>query len=252
MSGSFALVEWLHVQGWSPDRSALVSAAGSGSTDILQWLMDHGLPLSSSAMRAAVCAGHVHVVRWLNANGCEYTSELLLVAVERSTVEVVDLLFRHCAPADGVDLLEASCRNPRGCSVFEYLADKHGLESDPSRLMAAAAKYFSTFDAAVLVKRYGVPLHRGYMKNAIQKRDIGRLRFALSQGTAPSAEAYMELIEIFDGLSEPIMLAEVLDARTVNGVIPDVDRTLLERAISASKFNRGAMKLLADRSFFDL
>ena len=105
--------------------------------------------------------------------------------------------------------------------MFEYLADNRGYESAPEELMVAAVRNSMVFDAAVLVKRYRVPLHHTYLGRAIVATDVGRIRFALSHGQVPVAMHYTQLFHSTD----VGVLSEVLRARKVDGVLPGADRS---------------------------
>jgi hypothetical protein len=161
-------------------------------------------------------------------------------------VSVVAWLLDHVAAPHDVDLLVLSCQNRWGSDVFEYLADNRGYESAPEELMIAAARNSMVFDAAVLVKRYRVPLHHTYLGRAIVATDVGRIRFALSHGQVPVAMHYTQLFHSPDvGL-----LSEVLRARKVDGVLPEADRAHIQHALRVSPFNERAMKVLSDHAFF--
>ena len=133
--------------------------------------------------------------------------------------------------------------------MFEYLADVRGFRSAPAKLMAAAAactvsRFRASFDAAILVKRYGTPLYSKYMWGAIHCEDLGQVRFALAQGLAVSRDCYQGLIETADAT----LLHEVLRAKEVCGCIPEDERALIERALRMTECHPNAKKVLADHS----
>jgi hypothetical protein len=251
-SGSLELVKWLYAKGYAVGGKALTNAAASGNLDLCKWVSEKDLVPEQSAMEAAVQGGHVEVLEWLSTTGCRCTSTLLRRAGRIGGVPVAAwCLDHHPHPPDAGDLLAHSCRNVQGSNVFEYLADQRGFESSPARLMLAAAEWFvrkhdESFDAAILVKRYGIPLYPGYMREAIDYEDLGRLRFALSQGQEVSVVCYKLLIENADAT----LLNEVLLARKVGDRLPEADRELIKEALRDLDCPPNAKMVLADHSFF--
>jgi hypothetical protein len=248
-SGSLELVKWLYAKGYSVGGKAMTNAAASGNVVLCKWVSGHGLDPTQSAMEAAVDEGHVHVLEWLSSIGCRCSSELLRHAVRRGGLSVVAwCLEHHTHPPDAGDLLALSCRNAQGSDVFEYLADQRGFQSTPTELKRAVAPRhrFGTFDAAILVKRYGIPLSPEYMFWAIDREDISRVRFALSQGQEVSEGCYVELIENADAT----LLNEVLLARKVGDRIPKADRELIKDVLLDVDCSPNAKMVLADHSFF--
>ena len=246
-SGSLALVEWVDEMGWSVDQNTMLSAAGSGSIELLQWLVDRGIAPTSEAMIMAAREGHIHVLEWLMAKGCECTSDLLTVAVQNSKVNVVAWLFARCAPPTDVDLVLLSCRNKWGSAVFEYLVDVCGLECDPKRCMLALATWDPPFDAAVVAKRFDVPLYTLYLKQAIRFDDVSCVRFALSHGQQLTSSDYISLFDKRDAT----LLSEVLRARSVNGNIPEPDRSFIRESLPYARSRKIARSVLLPYSFFD-
>jgi hypothetical protein len=49
-----------------------------------------------------------------------------------------------------------------------------------------------------LVKRYGAPFFAQYMSGAIRRDDVGRLRFALSQGHEVTDNCFLSLFQSTD------------------------------------------------------
>ena len=246
-SGSLELVMWLYGKGYAVGGRALTSAAASGNVDLCKWVSDHGLVPNERTMVEAVTRDHVEVLEWLSTKGCRCTSYLLRLAVRSSGVPVVSWCLDHLPqPADSSDLLVASCRNTRS-DVFEYLVDERGFQSSPTELMQAVARCHSMeneypFDAAILAKRYGTPLYPGYMMSAIYHENVGRLRFALSQGQEVTGNCYYSLVVKADAT----LLNEVLLARKVGGSIPEVDRELIKRALHDSFLRQSTKKVLMD------
>ena len=249
-SGSLELVKWLYAKGYTVGEDAMTNAAESGNVDLCKWVSDHGLVPAQNAMKAAVRGGHVQVLEWLSNIGCICTSELLRHAVRAAGVPVVAwCLDHHPHPPDAGDLLVHSCTSLKGCDVFEYLADQRCFHSSPKELMQAAAerkmwKSREAFDAAILVKRYGIPLYSDYMFDSIDRDDLGRLRFALSQGQEVSAKCYETLIVNAD----TTLLNEVLVARKVGDSVPEADQTLIKQALRGFKCREYVTKVLADHS----
>jgi hypothetical protein len=250
-SGSLELVKWLYARGYAVGGDTLRHAAASGNVELCKWVVDHGLVPTHRAVEAAVRGGHVQVLDWLSTSGCRCTTELLRRAVHIAGVPVVAWCLGHHADApDARDLLARSCQNEQGTDVFEYLADHRGFQDSPSELMRAASwqvnvvKLADPFDAATLVKRYGTPLYPEYMSDAVRREDVGRLRFALSQGQAVSVDCYKALIKKAD----PTLLHEVLLARQVGGAVSEDDRTLISEALCEVKCNPCAKKMLEDHS----
>ena len=237
----------------------MTNAASSGNVALCKWVLGHGIGPTQSAMEAAVEGGHIEVLEWLSTQGCSCTSEVLRHAVRKGGVAVVAwCLDHHTHPPDAGDLLALSCGNEQGSDVFEYLADQRGFQSSPTELMRTAAELVASkynepldstresFDAAILVKRHGTLLFPSYLLNAIYRGDLGRLRFALSQGQEVSGVCYKALIESWD----PTLLHEVLRARTVGGSIPEADQKLIKMALGWDECHPNAKKVLADYSFF--
>ena len=250
VSGSLELVKWLHSKGHAVGESTLTNAAASGNVDLCKWVASRGLVPTVRAMEAAATRGHLQVLEWLLTRGCMCTSEVLRRAVHMARVPVVAwCLDHHPHPSDAGDLLALSCRNGTGTAVFEYLADQCGLQSSPTELMHAAAechteRFDAPFDAAILVKRYGTPLYPRYMIEALYREDLGRLRFALSQGQGVSAECYEVLIRAVDAT----LLNEVLLARKRGGSLPEYDRRLIAETLCDVDCHPHAKKVLADHS----
>ena len=248
-SGSLELVKWLCEKGYPVGGEAMTNAAVSGNVDLCKWVSEHDLVPEQSAMKAAVEWRHVEVLEWLSNMGCMCTSELLRHAVRRGGLPVVAwCIEHHTHPPDAGDLLALSCRNAHGPVVFEYLADQRGYQSTPTKLMREVAlrHRFGTFDAAILVKRYGTPLFPKYMFWAIDHEDISRVRFALSQGQEVSEDCYEELIENADAT----LLNVVLLARKVGDRIPKADRELIKEVLRDVDCSPNAKMVLADHSFF--
>jgi hypothetical protein len=251
-SGSLEFVKWVHAKGYAVGGEALTNAAASGNLDLCKWVSEQGLVPEQNAMDAAVNGGHVQVLEWLSSKGCRCTSFLLRYALRTADVPVVAwCLDHHPHPTDAGDLLGLSCQNVQGPNVFEYLADQRGLKSSPTELMQYAAErhaweYAEIFDAAILVKRYGIPLFPGYILEAIDREDLARLRFALSQGQEVSEECYKLLIENADAT----LLNEVLLARKVGDSIPEGDQALIESVLRDVDYQPSAKMVLADHSFF--
>ena len=135
--------------------------------------------------------------------------------------------------------------------MFEYLTDQRGFQSSPTELMRAAAEkrgglLGGGFDAAILVKRYGIPLFPDYLLYAILHEDLGRLRFALSQGQVVSDPCYEALI----ASSDAALLNEVLLARKAGGRIPEADLLCIKRAVHRAECHQNVQKVLADHSIF--
>ena len=244
-SGSLALLESLVEAGWSVTSGTVAFAGLSGNIALVQWLMNHGLAPTSDTIEGAVKEGHVHVLEWLMTKGYECTSDLLPVAVTFAKVHVVDWLFVHCDPPADVDLVELSCQNRWGSEVFEYLVDLRGLKCHPGICVSRSERWSLTFDAAVVVERYGVPLYPNYLKQAIELNDVRRVRFALSQGQQPTTDDYVELIDSLDAT----LLSEVLRARQVNGTLAEPDRSRIRHALRVSMFSGYTRELLSDHSF---
>ena len=174
----------------------MTNAASSGNVALCKWVLGHGIGPTQSAMEAAVEGGHIEVLEWLSTQGCSCTSEVLRHAVRKGGVPVVAWCHdHHTHPPDAGDLLALSCKNKQGSDVFEYLAAQRGLQGSPTELMRVVAenrKWYrmECFDAAILVKRYGTPLYSDYLLDSILHQDVGRLRFALSQGQVASVPCY--------------------------------------------------------------
>jgi hypothetical protein len=258
-SGSLELVKWVCAKGYAVGGGTFMSAAASGNVDLCEWVWHQSVAPTQSSMQAAVEKDNVDVLEWLSTKGCTCTSALLRLAVRTAGVPVVAwCLDHHAHPPDAGDLLALSCGNEQGSDVFEYLADQRGFRSSPTELMRTAAELVASkynepldstresFDAAILVKRHGTLLFPSYLLNAIYRGDLGRLRFALSQGQEVSGVCYKALIESWD----PTLLHEVLRARTVGGSIPEADQKFIKRALGWDKCHPNAKKVLADYSFF--
>jgi hypothetical protein len=253
-SGSLELVKWLYAKGYPVGGDAMRNAASSGNVALCEWVLGHGIGPTQDTMKVAVEWGHVEVLEWLSAQGCSCTSELLRHAVRTGGVPVVAwCLDHHTHPPDAGDLLALSCKNKRGSDVFEYLADQRRFQSSPTELMGAAAEHYVwmprvNFDAAILVKRYHTPLYSRYVSDAIYYDDLGRLRFALSQGQEVSMDCYKMLMMKRD----PTLLNEVLLARKMGGSIPEVDRKLIKEALRRFEYYENVsnvvVSVLADYS----
>jgi hypothetical protein len=251
-SGSLELVKWLYTKGYAVRGEAMTNAAASGNVDLCKWVLDLGLVPDQSTIEAAVEWGHVQVLEWLSGMGCMCTSELLRHAVRIGGVPAVAWCLEHHSHApDAGDLLILSCESIRGTDVFEYLTDQRGFQSSPTELMRAAAKnggrlVVGGFDATVLVKRYGVPLYPGFIREAIVLEDLARIRCALVQGQEVSKDCYEELIQNADAT----LLNEVLLARKVGDRIPKADRELIKEVLRDVDCSPNAKMMLADHSFF--
>jgi hypothetical protein len=249
-SGSLELVQWLYAKGHVVGEDSLVEAVSSGNVELCKWVLDHGLVPDEGAMEAAVERGHVEVLEWLSSMGCMCTSELLSYAVREGGVPVVGwCLDNHPHPPDAGDLLVLSCQNVHGTEVFEYLADQRGFQSSPTGLMRAAQMREvwtegMAFDAAILVKRYNIPLYSDYLWEAAHLQDLDRLRFALSQGQEVLVDSFRDLIIARDAT----LLNEVLLARKVRGRITPTDRTRIMQALREVACRTRAKKVLAEHS----
>jgi hypothetical protein len=248
-SGSLELVKWLYAKGYTVGGDAMLNAADSGNVDLCKWVSDHGLAPTQRAMDYAVEKGHVEVLEWLSTQGCSCTTALLHHAVRSGGVPVVAwCLDHHPHPPDAGDLLALSCQNEQGSNVFEYLADQRGFQSSEPELYRAVSGHTSwrrrQFDAAILVKRYGMQLFFDYLYDAIEQEDLGRLRFALSQGVEVSATCYAALI----GSADAALLNEVLLARKLGGSVPEVDRRIINEVLREFHRQPNAKKVLADHS----
>ena len=248
-SGSLDLVTWLYAKGWPVDESRAVwNALFSGNFDMLHWALDRGFSVTEEAMEGAVVAGHIHMLEWYVAKGGRCSGDWLETAVTSCRVPVVDWLLDHCTPPDGVDLLVLSCGHESGTDVFEYLFDKRGFRSNPEDLMAAAAVSTFGFDVAVVLKRYPqATLDHEYLETALDDEDVGRTRFALSQGLVPSVDDNVDLLNSVDST----LLSEVLIARKVDGTLPEVDRARMREALPHTDRKQSTMKILREHSFFD-
>jgi hypothetical protein len=251
-SGSLELVKRLYAKGYSVGGNAMTYSAASGNVVLCKWVSGHGLVPTQSAVEEAVYEGHVHVLEWLSSIGCRCSSELLRLAAREGGVPVVAwCLDHHSHPPDADDLLAFSCTSLKGCDVFEYLVDQRGFLSSPTELMRVAAerrlwKHREAFDAAILVKRYDIPLYSDYMWDAIRRDDLVRVRFALSQGQEVSEDCYEQLIQNADAT----LLNEVLLARKVGDRIPKADRELIKEGLRDVDCSPNAKMMLADHSFF--
>ena len=246
-SGSVELVQWLYASGYAVGDDTLINAVRSGNVDLCKWVVDHGIAPEEDDMIAAVDGGHVQVLEWLSAHGCSCTTDLLFDAVRMGTVPVVAWCLNHYPhPPDGGALLALSCENRDGSEVFEYLADQRGFQISELELNRALGEHNSRspkrFDAAIVVKRYGIPLFPKYMMFAILDEDIGRLRFALSQGLEVSVECYKLLIMKADAT----YLNEVLLARNVLGRLTTTDWMRIMQALCEVPCPTGAKKVLAE------
>ena len=114
--------------------------------------------------------------------------------------------------------------------------------------MAAAAVSTFGFDVAVVLKRYPqATLDHEYLEAAIDDEDVGRTRFALSQGLVPSVDDYVDLLNSVDST----LLSEVLITRKVDGTLPEVDRARMREALPQTDRKQSTMKMLREHSFFD-
>jgi hypothetical protein len=82
------------------------------------------------------------------------------------------------------------------------------------------------------------------MLDAIYGDDLGRLRFALSQGQVVSDRCYEALITS----SNAALLNVVLLARKSGGSIPEVDHKRIKEALRRFKCRENVSKVLADHS----
>jgi hypothetical protein len=248
-SGSLELVKWLYAKGYPVRGKAMRNAASSGNVALCKWVSGHGIGPTQSAMEEAVKRGHVEVLEWLSTQGCSCTSELLRYAVRKGGVPVISWCLDHLPqPIDFSDLLVLSCRNKRS-DVLEYLLDERGFQCSPTELMNAAADHMfynvrASFDAAILVKRYDIPLYRHYLSDAIYYDDLDRLRFALSQGQKVTKDCYTLLMTKAD----PTLLNEVLLAKKVVDSIPEADQELIKETLQYYRCHPNAKKVLADHS----
>jgi hypothetical protein len=95
-------------------------------------------------------------------------------------------------------------------------------------------------DAAILVKQYGTPLHARYMMDIICREDVGRLRFAVSQGQKCRLPA----------TEHATLLNEVLLVRKGDGSIHEADRKLISDAVRSTDCVPFAKKVLAHQWLF--
>ena len=79
---------------------------------------------------------------------------------------------------------------------------------------------------------------------AVLHEDLGRLRFALSQGVEVAAECYERIIDTADAA----MLNEVLLARKIGDNIPEADQALIRKVLRQADCHPNAKKVLADHS----
>ena len=103
-----------------------------------------------------------------------------------------------------------------------------------------------SFDAAILVTRYGTPLFPEYMKDAVFREDLSRVRFALSQNQDVSYECYVTLLDADDAT----LLNEVLRAKKVGGSIPMTDQALIKQALHEAEPHAYVIEVLAEHSIF--
>jgi hypothetical protein len=87
-------------------------------------------------------------------------------------------------------------------------------------------------------------LFHDYLYEAIEQEDLGRLRFALSQGVEVRAECYERLIDTADAA----MLNEVLLTRKIGDNIPEADQGLIRKVLRQVDCHPNPMKVLADHS----
>ena len=87
-------------------------------------------------------------------------------------------------------------------------------------------------------------LFHDYLYEAIEQEDLGRLRFALSQGVEVRAECYERLIDTADAA----MLNEVLLTRKIGDNIPEADQALFRKVLRQADCHPNAKKVLANHS----
>ena len=108
-----------------------------------------------------------------------------------------------------------------------------------------AGEFGEPFDASILVKRYGAPLFAQYMSGAIRRDDVGRLRFALSQGHEVTDNCFLALFQSTDAA---LLNGVLLASKVLSGSIPKADHELIEGVLSRNLCNADAKKVLADVS----
>mmetsp|Transcript_3321 Transcript_3321/g.10905 ORF Transcript_3321/g.10905 Transcript_3321/m.10905 type:complete len:488 (-) Transcript_3321:12-1475(-) len=227
-SGSTELVTSLHKRGWEVTSHAFDKAVASGSVDLLNWMTAHEVTPFADPMKSAARRGHVHVMEWLLDHGYACTSnELLPAAVETGTVATVRWLMQHDAPHNADELAAPSCRNAHGASVFEFLVDECECRCDAIACMEVAAEN-PAFDAAILTRRFHVPLHAQYLLHAIGSSRIERVRFALSQHVDVPMTAFKSAIDTRD----TSILSEILSTRQKNGNIAQEDKDAIDHAVN--------------------
>jgi hypothetical protein len=245
-SGSVELVAWLVDQGWPLDFRVGAGAAHSGSIELLQWLHDRGEAVSPIATFAAASSSHPDVLDWLVAHGCNCSSaDLIAEAVRNATVPVVRWFLDHTDQEVDSLIVSLACCNVRGTAVFEFLVTERRVDCvDPTECMRRAASN-PAFDAAILVERYGVPLHQSYVDHAIERRDVSRLRFALSHGVLLTVHHYARMME----RCAVALLAEAIRCHSVGGTMTDEDRQILQAATArAVKLHPAVQQMLGANS----
>jgi hypothetical protein len=209
-SGSLDLVSWLVEKGWPLGRDTMDKAAQSGNMDLVRWLAEKGAEPTRSALVRAARGGHTTVIDWLlQRPDQELTEHVMYAAAEYSTAETVDWLLARGCPHDPLKVTAAACANSRGASLFTWLLDERGFDCDPAACMARQPP----FDAALLHRRFGTPLHGNYMTTAIADGDLDRFRYGLAAGAPVSGYAATRLVQKGDDA----LLLEFLRHGAVDG-----------------------------------
>ena len=70
-----ALLQWVHKQGCSLDRSTCSSAAGGGHLAVLQWLRQIGCSWDKETCAKAAEGGHLALLEWARQSGCSWNKK---------------------------------------------------------------------------------------------------------------------------------------------------------------------------------
>mmetsp|Transcript_15731 Transcript_15731/g.49239 ORF Transcript_15731/g.49239 Transcript_15731/m.49239 type:complete len:577 (-) Transcript_15731:532-2262(-) len=231
-SGSVELAEFVLARGWRGTTQVIRHAIKSGSVAMVRWVVSRGASFDELDVVAAMEAGNIPMVDWLVKQGLPLSPNMLYAAVQaRHTTSLVLWMLRHECPYDPYELAHVVWTGVRDCAVLRALLNPPGEVRVQLDLAGCVGDPSPVVDASILHQKFGLPLPENYLLDAVRRRDIRRLRYALAHGQLFTAEA-AKLTFRYDQCA---ILVEVLMHGTVDGKLKESIRTAIEEGISAGR-----------------
>ena len=138
----FAIVKWLHRNGFENNSMAVSAACESGSLRLVKWLLIRDFPIDENSCSSAIYSGNIKILKLLiEKHGCEITKNLYSYACEYGNLTALiylldlasnDLSIPICDP----NIADIAAENGH-VHILEYLRTKHFIVMDYNTVVCA-------------------------------------------------------------------------------------------------------------------